>query len=324
MQSGMRHYSTRVASSAWIYLAFGIMSNIDVECTQFASLSTQIVVNCSTTNEAIAATCGGDLDLHHLGTGQSSSTSESPFVVHESQLRKLFARASSFYDKSKALLSAAVTKGHRVLLDCCELLKLLREHGILDDYRVHQRDVEFLYNAKKPKYERKIDFTMFVNIMKCLAVRRFGHRMNESEAESALVTRLLQKSHGSASPRYDSPRSIDFDTQSMSPRQAYIKSIECCSVFDRLSDKRFFPLVYKQQHPGNSTPELSVVSPCSQGKSPVKKSLNGKKEALPSVFERLTNVDSYVGIHKKLALLKLSNQQLQPNGSVGKNVSSCL
>ena len=260
----------------------------------WASLESQATVNCiveSTANETPSIT-------------QAELTkNESAFAKYDVELRALFAKASSIPQAHHAHQKER-SRGQRIVLDCSELLKLLSEHHVLDYRCLRQRDVELLFNQKKPKYERKIDYSVFLKILAQIAIKIFGQTMNERDAEFALVARLF--SHPKSPTFYHaSPKSFYEGTPS--PRQAYRLTNENASVFERLSDKQFFPLSYKQQHPGNSTPRLSMVSPCSQ-KSQSNTSKQSLNQPLPPVFERLTSVQNYVGIHKKLALLKLAKQ----------------
>lgn len=176
------------------------------------------------------------------------------------------------------------------LIDCGNLVKLLREKALIDDLHVKQRDVESLFHTNKTKYERKINFKTFKKILFHIA-SRFYPLAPDAEAFELCVEKIVGK-FGAASPAR---------SQKVVTRGSGAEKSE--SVFDRLSDAKKFPFAYQKHYEAASH---ESVSPVKKSPTTLKKHEDG-----PSVFERLSNVNYFVGIHRKNALSRMQQQHHQ-------------
>lgn len=188
---------------------------------------------CTKSNQIQVEECINSSKFHNnLPFEPTASPNEAVFAPYKTELKDIFARASS------------LKRANRPLLDSSEIIVLLKKANLIDGDTVKQKCVELLCNAHRPKYERKIGFEVFVEILSRVAHYRFRN-VDENVAELRAIEALLQSNKNSIS-RAETPIHSKIVDNIVPRSSSYLKETFKCSVFERLSDERFFPIVYKK------------------------------------------------------------------------------
>lgn len=206
------------------------ISERNSSCTDKINTS---INNCINANQIKAEECINSSKFHNnIPFEPTVSSNESAFASYKTELKDIFARASS------------LKRTNRPLLDSSEIIFLLKKANLIDGDAVKQKCVELLCNAHRPKYERKIGFEIFVEILSRVAHYRFRN-VDEKEAELKVIEALLQSNKNSIS-RAETPIHSKMVDSIVPHSSSYLKATFNCSVFERLSDERFFPIAYKK------------------------------------------------------------------------------
>jgi hypothetical protein len=235
-----------------------------------------------------------NVDNQRVANGHFTAASEGISQLNEKTLLSEFVRYCN--------LESTPSRAHP-LMDLCTLIKMYREKRLIDEIFLKQRDVEFQFQAHKTRYERKIGYKAFKAIARSLATKKYPQPSSEELAIQFLLQQLASQRKDSAALAHRSSNSIVARTTAI------------ISVFERLSDERYFPEAYKRHHQ-HAIAQFSL-SPQQQSPNTSPRRTQLVDEHLPPVFERLSNAKNFSGIHRKLASMRIESEPAAVTASIG-------